>query len=277
MSMLDFFQRLAGNSDHMQQTQRRFDSNLRFAAEQGLALDRLKLSMIDVRERVTQTQKRIRASTLSSGASGEHYVALSEIPTVPQEIVIMSEDPSQDKTLVPRCPFEGLRDNSQIIRRRDLVELGDTFKSALDPLTELVSTVKTQVSVGSRLQRWMGLLAVFTFLSTIMLGFSLFYMSKTARSLGDTVDRIERLEKETAYIRKTAASAAAAAEEARIGTQTIANVQASSPTLEILPPAGSSSHAPLVLRVTRPVTPARPPASSAYDSVVVPVEVHTAQ
>ena len=92
-----------------------------------------------MRERVTQAQKRIRASTLSSGASGEHSVALSEIPTVPQEIVIMSEDPSQDKTLVPRCPFEGLRDNSQIIRRRDLVELGDTFKSALDPLTELVS------------------------------------------------------------------------------------------------------------------------------------------
>ena len=75
--MVAFLRRLAGTSHEARIQQQRFEQNICSVKEQGEELDRLQSSMEAVLERVTNTQRRIVASTHPSSFSGEHVLNLS--------------------------------------------------------------------------------------------------------------------------------------------------------------------------------------------------------
>jgi hypothetical protein len=66
-----------------------------------------------------------------------------------------------EKRLLQRegCPFARLDESSQIIRRKDLVSLGDSFRASMIPFDTLARHVQRQVILVNRLQY--GLFALF--------------------------------------------------------------------------------------------------------------------
>lgn len=52
--------------------------------------------------------------------------------------------PLREKSKPRACPFSTIDETSQVLRRRDLVALGDTFKTALSPISTLVHLMQLQ-------------------------------------------------------------------------------------------------------------------------------------
>lgn len=268
MKMVALLKRLVGTYHGPEQL--RFERNIASVEGQLPELDRLQENMAAIGRRIVQTQVRIRASTLSSGTSGEHVFGLLQVP---EEITIMPNE-NEDKT-VRECPFSNLRgDESQIIRRKDLLELGTTFRESLLPIKELVGHMRRQVATGDRLRLWMIVLAIASAVGVVMHIAALVVLTRTARSLQETANKVDRLEVRTSAIDNNVSVAASAAEQARVEVRSIASAQASTPTIEVLPVTDTSSRSPqLVLRVT----PKNVPSAAAYtprpapSSVSIPV------
>lgn len=177
---------------------------------------------------------------------------------------------------VPLCPFTKSDKNgdvigSQIIRRQDLVDLGDSFKSSLAPLSDLVDFMKRQVSLVARLQKWLFVLVALVVVNIIVLFVALLVLDSTASSLASAVDKMNDLELRIRTVGNTATRAASAAEAAQRDTQAVASAQATTPRVELIPepdPVKRRSR-PIVLRVIAP--PSSASAASPPASVTIPL------
>ena len=253
MGVLQFLQRITGNYHADAKERARFDANIRYGETQILDLEQLSQGLLAINTRVVTAQHRIISSTLSSGTSGEHELALSE-PS--KEIPTMAKDDDETRG---RCPFAGIRDDeSQIIRRKDLVDLGTSFREALEPVGGLVNHLSRQVRSVDHLRAWMIGLVIVTFLGMVVNVISIFVLLHAVRSVQDTAAKVDRLEARTNAIDSNVSAAASAAEQARVEVRAIASTQASTQTIELLsePDSTHAKATPIVLRVTTRPTPA---------------------
>lgn len=79
MNVITFLKRLVGPSESELKESDRFERNIKSADQQAEELDRVQESMSGILERVSKTQRRIKASTASSHFSGEHALFLQQL------------------------------------------------------------------------------------------------------------------------------------------------------------------------------------------------------
>ena len=96
---------------------------------------------------------------------------------------------SGESSTEERCPFAGLNANSQVIRRQDLIDLGDSFRKALDPLGQLVETLQRQAAYASRLQAWLVIVAALSTFGILLHLSALYALYTTAQDLQETAAR----------------------------------------------------------------------------------------
>lgn len=174
------------------------------------------------------------------------------------------------------CPYARIDETSQVIRRKDLVDLGETFKVALSPIAALVETNKEQNTNMSallhemqkqsrhmaRIQRWMVGIAVSAVLGIAAHLSALWSLRNITIRVDSTTTQLDEMAKQVAQAEK-------AASEARSEAQTISSVQASQPRVELVPETDpkKAEEAPVRIRVVAPAASvmdisAPPPASS---------------
>lgn len=152
------------------------------------------------------------------------------------------------------CPFARMDETSQVIRRRDLLELGTSFRESLTPLKDLVEYMRRQVASVDRLQSWLFVLVGLATVGMVLHFMALMAVYNTSRDLEQTVNKIDQLEQRVNNVNTSANRAASAAEAAQKDTRAIASAQASAPLVELIPepdPVRARS-APVILRVSSP-------------------------
>lgn len=190
----------------------------------------------------------------------------------------MSDNPTQ--TSIRRsppnhvCPFASLDGASQVIRRRDLLDLGASFTTAIAPMKEVIEHMKG-LAHGlrhvTRVQLLLSILGVVTLVAGIALILEAHSTSKKqasvidklVRNLDDTTSKLDEL---LDVVKNT-----------RADVKRVSDAEAKAPKLELVPETdpGKALHAPTKLRITPSVLPVNdgrvPPLPSSVE-VSIPME-----
>jgi hypothetical protein len=153
----------------------RFERNIQAVEDQLPELERLQANLAAIGRKVTQAKSRIQASTVSSGESGEHPQRGTKKPKERAAMSNGNEGPVKD------CPFGGVRE-SQILRRRDLLDLTTAFQESFAPIKDLVQYQQRQGSVCDRLQYWIVVLVAVTVVGVVMQVAALAVLARTVFS-----------------------------------------------------------------------------------------------
>lgn len=153
------------------------------------------------------------------------------------------------------CPFTRADATSQVIRRKDLLALGESFREALDPLRGLVECMKKQVAGMQRLQQWLLTLTAISMMGVVMHLLALRSTLNTSRELARTVVQLDDIERRMQSMSTAAARAAVAAEATKASTQALASAQAQAPVVELVESVKKTGQrkAPVFLRVSAPM------------------------
>lgn len=133
----------------------------------------------------------------------------------------------------------------QVIRRQDLVELGDTFKTALSPVSSLVEVNKEQ-NIGmsqmlSQMSRHTELMSRFQFMLvavTVVSAVALLLHVGAVWSIRYILVRIEETAQKLEAVAETASSAKMSAEEAKTEAAALSSAAASKPEIRVVPGEG---------------------------------------
>lgn len=160
------------------------------------------------------------------------------------------------------CPF-AQPESSQIIRREDLVNLGNAFKSSLSPVGGLVDHVKqqndnsvlllegmkSQARHADRLQRWVLYLTLVISVGILIHLGSLYRLTQVSKQVDSTAKKLESVSTAVVSVKKSA-------EATQAGVEEVSQAQSEASRVELIPELDpmKAKEAPLRVRV---VTPAR--------------------
>jgi methyl-accepting chemotaxis protein len=141
--------------------------------------------------------------------------------------------------------------DSQVIRRQDLIDLGDAFKEALAPLSTVVEHMKVQNARLELVTWWIGAVGFISLLSLVLHLWAISRIESTAVVLNEAAEQLIDMRKqldgtsaELDKVKKTAQATDAKVERAA----------QSAPKLELVaqPDPARARKAPVVLRVVAP-------------------------
>jgi hypothetical protein len=178
------------------------------------------------------------------------------------------ESPSNEGVI---CPFAALDETSQVIRRKDLLTLGSTFKDALLPMKSILEHMKglnARWSAGNKQMRRLALFQLgVTLLSLsclVILLIALKYAWASLTLMEQHTDKLGNLEKEFNAQTKQLSELENVAHNTEQKVQEVKEDQDTKPTLELVPETDpvKARRAPVKLRVTAPAKPAPLPKAS---------------
>jgi ABC-type transport system involved in cytochrome bd biosynthesis fused ATPase/permease subunit len=165
---------------------------------------------------------------------------------------------------VSDSPVTPLPDDNHV-RRKDLVELGDTFKTALAPVSTLVTHIKeqnensvellnrmdAQARRTDRLQRWM-------FVNTAVALAAITILVVVIFSVRQVVGQVDSTARELREVAASVNSARESAEETKEKVAEVSSAQAAQSRVELVPETDpeKAEEAPVLVRI---VAPSRPP------------------
>jgi len=125
------------------------------------------------------------------------------------------------------CPFAKLDETSQVIRRSDLVDLGQIFRDSLSPLGDLVEYMRRQLISVDRMRRLLFVLLLASCASILLAVVNLLAIKSTSKDLDRAVTRLDGLEHRVSTAGSAATRAANAAEETKVSTAALVSAQVS--------------------------------------------------
>jgi hypothetical protein len=169
------------------------------------------------------------------------------------------------------CPFAGLNEESQVLRRRDLQDLGVTFTEALKPLKSVLSEMKglnvRYASANRQLRhvtRFQLGITLVTLLSLASLVFMLINLWNALGVLEQQAVALGQLQKDVGEQANQLRQLKSTALETKKQVAEVKQEQDEKPQLELVPETDpvKARRAPVKLRVKAPVSPKAPPSMS---------------
>jgi hypothetical protein len=156
------------------------------------------------------------------------------------------------------CPYANLDETSQVIRRKDIRELGDDFKKALRPLSTLVDRMKEQ-NIDSRhtkkrmvwVVRWLIMLSVGGLAVLAMLYVANRMMTKAALLMDESNLRQKQMQDEQRQLFDELKKLTSVAKETKKTVEGIEEEQEEKAKVELVPETDpvKALHAPVKVRI----------------------------
>lgn len=169
------------------------------------------------------------------------------------------------------CPFAALDETSQVIRRKDLTQLGGTFKESLSPLTSILEHMKglnaRWSASNKQLKRvtWFQLgITVMTLTCLVVLLIALRFSWEALELVQEHTNTLGNLEKQFDAQTKKLKELETVAHTTEKKVEQVQEEQDTKPTLELVPETDpvKARRAPVKLRVKAPVRPSPEPKAS---------------
>ena len=172
----------------------------------------------------------------------------------------------QKKVNVVGCPFAQMPGTDQVIRRQDLVNLGETFKTSLSPVGKIITHMKRQNERSADLSDHMILQVKRMYLlqfwiyfvlgvCILTIGFHVYnyvHIQRLTVQVGRTVNKLDGVAKAVISVKESAEAVQADVAE-------VSSVQAASPRVELVPETDpkKAKSAPIRVRVFAPTKEAK--------------------
>lgn len=175
---------------------------------------------------------------------------------------------SEDKQMPLTCPFAGSQEEgTQVIRRRDIKHLGETFKSSLSPLSQTLQHMKelnTNWGISNlrmkKLVLWQLVLLVLSLGSLVMLTMAYQHMKLALEKLTDNALQLQEVQKSLQSNVEELQKVRTSTFNTEVAVEAVKKEQEERPKLELVPETDpvKAVRAPVRLRVLPPPSAAAP-------------------